>query len=310
MTTAETAAIPAGVLVIHKPIGLTSHDVIQRIRRRLGIRRVGHAGTLDPDASGVLVVCIQEATRILEYLVSDEKVYEGTVVFGIQTDTDDAAGTMIRSEDASWLQAESVTACAASFTGSYEQQVPAYSAVHIAGKRAYEWARAGEDKSSDLPFRTVTIQSLSVSAFSNHNAVHPMATFRVHCSKGTYIRSVCRDWGERLGTCAHLASLCRTESGRFTLASAVPLEAFEGSDDPLQWLIPLEHAIAHLPRLVLERTDCTRLANGRAIQLKESVTSGIYAVYDTTGDFWLIGQGCASASAGAELKPKKVFVRQ
>ncbi|WAH35363.1 tRNA pseudouridine(55) synthase TruB [Alicyclobacillus dauci] len=298
-----------GVLLIDKPTGPTSHDVVQKIRRKLHIRRVGHAGTLDPLASGLLVVCVSDATRVLEYLTAWEKGYTGEVVFGIGTDTDDADGKVVTTASIGDLNDSQVADAARKLTGTIQQTVPAYSAVHVNGKRAYELARAGEEV--DMPSREVHISSFRVGALEIDGDV-AKARFEVVCSKGTYIRALCRDLGELLNLPAHMASLRRTSVGVAKLADAVTLDAFLESDDPLQFLSsPLAYLSADR-QVTVSRQVIERLANGQQVSFSEvpmepaELNDDDIVFISFEGDLAAVASvtGC---SDGGQLKPKKVF---
>ncbi len=234
----ESGGSPAaeGVLILDKPRGMTSHDVVARLRRLLGTRRVGHAGTLDPMATGVLVMLVGEATKLGPYLTAHRKRYQARVVFGRATDTRDAEGTTTASAEVpAWLRAEidaggTGGALAAALLAEHartEQVPPAYSAIQIDGKRAYDLARAGEEVT--LPPRPVTVHALAVISGSPADPA-PFVDLDLDVSKGYYVRSLAHDVGERLGVPAHLGALRRTESGPFTLARAVTMEDDAGPD--------------------------------------------------------------------------------
>ncbi len=220
-----------GVLVVDKPSGMTSHDVVARVRKALGTRRVGHAGTLDPMATGVLVVLVGEATKLEPYLAADDKGYVARVSFGRATDTLDAEGrTTATGEVPEWLREEITGASAgrriaeavAGEEARTEQVPPAYSAIHVDGRRSYERARAGEDVR--LPPRPVAVRRLTViDGGVPEDGGDPWIAMRVEVSKGYYVRSLARDLGERLGVPAHLSFLRRVRSGAFTIDGAVSL---------------------------------------------------------------------------------------
>lgn len=252
-----------GILIIDKPAGLTSHDVVAHVRRKLGTRRVGHAGTLDPDATGVLVVCVGDSTRILEYITADDKVYEGEVSFGIGTDTEDASGRTVEELDASHLDVASITRAAKSMVGHIEQRPPRYSAVHVEGRRAYDLARSGVD--FELPTREVEIARLEV--IGCELGMYPTAQFHVCCSKGTYIRALCRDWGLALRVPAHMSQLRRVRSGMFRIEDAVSLADWEADPNPSRWLRPPVAGL-DLPRVLVSLQEANRLAEGQAIAVR------------------------------------------
>lgn len=293
----------AGILVIDKPSGMSSHDVVNRVRRCLGTKKVGHAGTLDPDATGVLVLGIGDATRLLEYMVADDKTYEGSITFGIQTDTDDASGQVLSEQDARELRAVDVERAAHTLVGTYAQQVPLYSAVHINGERAYKLARSGSHEDVVLPSREVTIESLDLMDFNA--GPRAIATFRVQCSKGTYIRALCRDWGNLVGLPAHMSSLRRTTSGPFTLAESIALSDLMANDHPGQYILPLEKSVSHLHKLVLDDSEISRLAQGQRVRQPALAVmdKGTYAVFNHEGRFWLV----ADVDDQSCIIPRKVF---
>jgi tRNA pseudouridine55 synthase len=319
-----------GVLVLDKPRGMTSHDVVARVRRRLGTRKVGHAGTLDPDATGVLVLCIGDATRLAAYLTAADKEYEGRVIFGIATDTDDASGEVTARASAAALRRDQVEAAGERFVGGYEQTVPAYSAVHIDGRRAYDLARRGANL--ELPKRRVEIHRLELHSFSPGETA--WADFTVACSKGTYIRALCRDWGAALGLPAHMGALRRIRSGRFHIGQALALADFEAMADPKAALLPMTADVVDLPRVVLDGRACQRLAQGQAVRLypapplwdvekAETVSARVdnsatarqstanedpeVAVCTTDGQLVAVAVCAAADNNAAWIRPRKVF---
>ncbi len=201
-----------GILNINKATGMTSHDVVASIRRLLKQKRVGHAGTLDPAASGVLPICIGQGTRVAEYLSESGKAYRAEIIFGVETDTYDSEGVVVRTASAADLTRAQIEQALQRFTGQQMQLPPRYSAIKLQGKPAYKLARAGEDIS--LAPRPITIYRLEVIDW-----LPPCLTLAIECSKGTYIRSLAHDAGEQLGCGAHLAALVRTRSGPFSLLS-------------------------------------------------------------------------------------------
>jgi tRNA pseudouridine55 synthase len=246
-----------GVVVIDKPAGITSHDVVAGIRRVLGIRKIGHAGTLDPLATGVLPVCINEATKLIPFFESHRKDYLATLHLGVRTDTLDREGRIIAQQTPS-AKPDEVAAVLRTFVGEITQIPPRYSAVKFQGRPLYAWARKGIDI-EPLP-RTVEIFSMTVDRISL-----PEATFRVSCSKGTYIRSICADAGEKLGCGACLTELRRTASGPFTEKSAFLLDelAPEHQRQMLrEGLIRLTDALPGLPAIRADASLLARLKTG------------------------------------------------
>lgn len=214
----------AGVVVVDKPAGMTSHDVVARLRRIFGTRKVGHAGTLDPMATGVLVAGIERGTKLLAHLVADDKVYTATIRLGAATSTDDAEGDVLSQADASHITDADIMAQVRALTGEIMQVPAKVSAIKIGGKRAHELVREG--KQVQIPPRPVTVFSFDVSDIRREGPYVDVDA-RVHCSSGTYIRSLARDMGDALGVGGHLTALRRETSGPFTLAHARTLDELE-----------------------------------------------------------------------------------
>lgn len=253
-----------GILPVDKPEGPTSHDIVQRLRRTLGQRRIGHTGTLDPFASGLLVLCVGPATRLAEYLEPLRKTYRATAVLGVTTDTDDRTGDILRVNDA-WedLDGASITRAFTDQMGERMQRPPAFSAKKVDGERLYRRARRGEDvQPAPVP---VTIHDLVVESRDG-----PGVTFRVECGAGTYIRAIARDAGEALGVGAHLAELRRTRVGRYTVDAAAPAAALDDADALASFLEPPLTALEHLPRLDLDDDDARRVRHGSALPRPDS----------------------------------------
>jgi tRNA pseudouridine55 synthase len=227
-----------GILIVDKPAGPTSHDIVLAIRRLTGVKRVGHAGTLDPDATGVLVILLGKATKLADRFLSDDKAYSGVIRFGRTTDTLDAGGRVIDEPGAPDLTLDEVVKAAARFIGEIEQTPPMVSAIKVDGVPLYKAARRGEI--IDVPPRLVTVATFDITGWSPGE--YPEALFDVECSKGTYIRSLARDLGEEVGCGAHLAALTRTRSGAFRLGDAVSLSELVrgGINSVSSRLIPLE----------------------------------------------------------------------
>ncbi|MGC8837126.1 MAG: tRNA pseudouridine(55) synthase TruB [Anaerolineae bacterium] len=253
----------SGFLNVHKPAGPTSHDVVDRIRRHTGVRRVGHGGTLDPFATGVLVVCLGKATRLAEFLIGSPKEYRAVVELGRSTDTYDRTGQVTAERDPSGVTREQVEAALARFRGRVLQTPPPFSALKKEGVPLYRLARAGRPV-QPAP-REVEIARVDLVAWDP-----PHLTLEVACSAGTYIRSLAHDLGQALGCGAHLVDLVRLRSGRFRLEEAVPLEAIlaAGPEEWQRWLLPLEVAVEHLPRVDLEAREVRRLSQGQPVAVK------------------------------------------
>ena len=240
---AETA--PDGLVVVDKPAGWTSHDVVGKLRRIYGIRRIGHAGTLAPDATGTLLVGAGRVTRLLRFLTESSKVYRGEIGFGVATDTLDAAGAVLERRAMPDVTAAGVEKVLGDFTGEIEQVPPMVSAIKMGGKRLHELARRGEEVERSP--RLVRIDAIEVESFSEGpEPGFPRAVVRVECGSGTYIRSLAADIGTALGGVAHLVCLRRLSVGPYGLAEASTIEQIEA--DPAAALRPALAAVAHLPR--------------------------------------------------------------
>lgn len=250
-----------GILNLWKPPGMTSHDVVAAVRRLTGQRRVGHAGTLDPMAEGVLVVGIGQATRMLEYLVGGTKEYCARIHLGIATDTDDAEGAILSVTDVKAFRRLTIDRILQTFVGRQDQLPPTYSALKKNGEPAYRLARAG--KVVERTARSIEIERVELIRWQR-----PHIICRVTCSKGTYVRSIARDAGELLGCGAHLCGLIRLRSGSFTLEEAIPLPLLEHALAEGYWqhlLLPPDVAVAGQPALIVGADDETRLRQGQDI---------------------------------------------
>lgn len=292
--------VVSGVLVVDKPVGLTSHDVVQIIRRGTGIRRAGHTGTLDPRASGVLVVLIGPAVRLSEYVSASDKRYQATIRLGSSTDTYDAEGT-IMGESTSVLDIteEMFTEVLQQFVGEIEQVPPPYSAVKVKGRKAYDMARKGEDV--QLEPRKIQVYTLEVLEWAP-----PEVVVDVYCSSGTYVRSLANDLGEELGCGAHLIGLRRTKSGRFTLRDAVPLRRLQEAFDAGEWyrqLIPAAEALADWPLVELSPDDVELIRHGHRVA-GDSGSSGWSRGVSQQGDLVALLEFIEETS---EWQPRKVF---
>ncbi|NBX59429.1 MAG: tRNA pseudouridine(55) synthase TruB [Opitutaceae bacterium] len=226
-----------GVLLVDKPQGLTSHDVVYHLRRKLQIKKIGHAGTLDPMATGVLVMLIGKATRISQYLMSVDKVYEGEATLGVVTDSQDAEGEVMSTQPVPELTEARVREVMKGFLGDQYQIPPMHSAIKIGGVPLYKLARKGEEVEREPRF-------IRIAAFNLRSFATPKITFELHCTKGTYVRTVAADLGQKLGCGAHLSALRRTGSGKFTIGQCLPLEQIEALSLPeiQKRLIPVYEA--------------------------------------------------------------------
>jgi tRNA pseudouridine55 synthase len=260
-----------GILLIDKPAGITSHDVVNDVRRRLGTRRVGHAGTLDPTATGLLVVAVGPATRFLQYLPLEPKEYVGDVTFGIETTTQDSEGEIVSQQDAPPALEQRLVALLPQFHGLIQQLPPMYSAVKKAGKPLYAYARKGQEVARNP--RTIHIESITVEEVAG-----PVVRLRVVCSGGTYMRTLAHDLGQALGCGAYLSSLRRDRVGRFNLDEAISLDQVE-----LGRLIPLREALPPVPLVSLTLQDSNNIREGRAVRLSKTLEGPLAGLLNTEG---------------------------
>ena len=249
-----------GFLNIDKPAGLTSHDIVASLRRLAGQKRIGHGGTLDPAATGVLPVALGEATRLLDYLVEGRKRYAAVITLGVVTTTDDAEGEVVKQQPVPVLHEADIAAVLRTFTGAIRQVPPMYSAIQVGGRRLYDLARQGVQL--ELAPRQVEIDAIQLLAWQP-----PLLAVDVVCGKGTYIRALARDLGKQLGCGGHLQSLRRTAVGSLCLDTAVSLDALLDAPASLAaHLLPPDVAIAHLPRIDLDEVAAERIRHGLAIE--------------------------------------------
>ena len=289
-----------GLMLVDKPAGPSSHKVVSIVRQGTGVRKVGHAGTLDPRASGVLVLCLGAATRLSEFLSVASKRYEAVIRFGTSTETYDAEGDAVRITHAAPDEAD-IRSLLPKYVGEIAQTPPPYSAIKIKGKKAYELARKGEQV--ELEPRNITIYTLE---WVQYNP--PDLTVSVECSAGTYIRSLAHDFGEELNVGAHLANLRRVKSGPFTLEDCVPLSRLELSFTTGDWgeyLRPAAEALPELPIVKVSGSFLDDVLNGRRFPA-EGQAEGMARAIGPDGDLVAILQ----ASEEADMwHPKKVFQR-
>ena len=290
-----------GVLNVLKPSGMTSHDVVYHIKKIFSESRVGHGGTLDPQASGVLIVCIGQATRLLEWALSDRKQYLAEMTLGIATDTQDCWGKALKSMNWEFIESIDIHSTAESFVlpRQYIQLVPEYSAVKIDGVPMYKRARQGIKNSER--FRETVIHQLQILQISNNKV-----KFLVDCSKGTYIRTLCNDWGERLGVGAHLSFLLRVSTGDFSIDESYSLEEIQELKEKA--LIPKERLIRQMNKITLNEIDTGKIQQGRMIEIAGSNQNNGDKIAVMTNSGCLIAIcGIHSRTEGIFLKPLKVF---
>ncbi|MCP4420978.1 MAG: tRNA pseudouridine(55) synthase TruB [Chloroflexi bacterium] len=290
-----------GMLCVDKPLGITSHDVVNCIRRLAGIRRVGHAGTLDPLATGVLLLGLGRSTRLIEYLVGQDKVYKTAVRLGQTTTTYDAEGDVVAERPFAHLTLPQINNALELFRGSIQQQPPLYSAIKQGGQPLYKLARRGV---TDVkrPYRSVTIHELSLL-----NWKPPFLTLQISCSTGTYIRSLGHDLGETLGCGGHLTMLQRLAVGNFAVETAVPLKNLT-SENIIDYLLPPDTAVRHLPRLNLPETAAVAILQGKPIfrqvnsSLADSPVAELACAYGSDNQFLGV-----VVAAGNQWRARKMF---
>lgn len=296
-----------GILIIDKPAGITSHDVVSRVRRTLKIKRIGHTGTLDPFATGVMVILIGRATRLARFLEKDEKEYEALVRFGFETDTGDRTGVpKPHVQESPNISAAQVGSVLPLFRGEIEQVPPMYSAKKIAGRKLYESARKGIEVRRE-PVK-IFIHSLEIISGSEIKDSGPeFLWIRVTCSAGTYIRTLAEDIGRKLGVGAHLAELRRTRAGKFDLARAGTIEQLAELADPASAIIPMEEAVAHLPLFTLTEERAEKTRSGLSTRVFDAgFTDGeIVRMVEAGGKLVAIGSFRASENV---IQPKVVLV--
>lgn len=264
-----------GIVIIDKPQGWTSQDVVSKLRGVLHTKRIGHGGTLDPMATGVLPVFVGRATRGVEFFEHAEKTYEAVLQLGVTTDTEDITGTVLAEKPVS-VTGEELEAALAKFRGDILQIPPMYSAIKINGQKLYDLARKGREV--ERKPRPVTIHGLTLLEFTGS-----LAKLRIRCSKGTYIRTLCKDIGEALGCGGCMAELHRTAAGSYTIEEAVPLAQLVESADPESYLRPVDTMFADYPAVMLTEKQALRCRNGNSFSAQ--LPDGTYRTYDAAGAF-------------------------
>ncbi|MDM5155997.1 tRNA pseudouridine(55) synthase TruB [Bacillus sp. DX1.1] len=298
-----------GVLLLHKPKGMTSHDCVFKLRKILREKRIGHTGTLDPDVTGVLPICVGRATKIAQFLTSETKTYEGEVTLGFSTTTEDASGEVVEKQDVNRIiTRQEVESVLAELTGTIEQVPPMYSAVKVNGKKLYEYARAG--KEVERPVRTITIHEFAL--LDDREVFEGKAVsfrFRVTCSKGTYVRTLAVMVGEKLGFPAHMSHLVRTASGEFNLEDCISFEEIEqtvqnGTVDSI--FISIDEALSKFPKMVVDDEQAEKIKNGMFLKNELQVTAPFITVFDTNERCLAIYEH--HPKHPGMLKPMKVLV--
>ena len=286
-----------GVITIYKPKGMTSHDVVSRVRKIARMKKVGHTGTLDPMAEGVLPVCLGKGTRIAEYLTGEDKTYLARIRFGQETDTLDAEGKVVRECPLPTVSKEVFSDLVNEFLGPQMQMPPQYAAIKVEGKPLYRYAREGV--TVEVPPRAITIHSLVL-----HSYDAATAEILVHCSKGTYIRSLARDIALRADSCGHLEYLQRTQSGYFTLKEAVSLETL-AEEGVAPHLRSIDQALPEVPAVYLEGMKAEKARLGNQISPDAPLDIPVGTMVKIFHGEALIGLGVWDAGL---IKPKKIFV--
>ncbi|MEX0703610.1 MAG: tRNA pseudouridine(55) synthase TruB [Planctomycetales bacterium] len=290
-----------GVLNLHKPAGISSRKVVDRVQRIVRPAKAGHAGTLDPLASGVLVVCVGPATRLIPYVQEGVKEYRARFLLGRTSDTDDLEGEVVEVAGGETPVArERIEEALPRFVGDIAQVPPRFSAVHVEGRRAYELARRGE--AVEIAPRTVHVERIELVRYE-----HPELDLHITCGSGTYIRSIGRDLGNALGCGAVMAELVRTRIGPFTLEAAVPLDRLDAASLPAH-LLPAATAVAHLPQWRCDEAEVALLRNGRAIvaALADVPPQATVAILDPQGELAALAEHRADEG---RLAPRQVFLK-
>ena len=293
-----------GILLVDKPQGLTSHDVVDALRKATGIRRIGHTGTLDPRATGLLILCIGQATRLSQHFSDLDKTYEGAMRLGVVTASHDLDGEVLDELDVpDTITMETIQGTCATFTGDIEQIPPMVSAIKIGGKRLYKLAREGREV--ERKPRSITVHCFDVLQWEP-----PDAHIRITCSSGAYVRTLCHDAGQQLGCGATLAALRRTHIGRYALDDATPLDALATRDAVAERLVPIDEAL-DLPETRVAEAHAAIVCSGGAISSKAllapcPVSKGWVQIKDEDGKLLAVAMAQPTAM-GTRLHPKRVF---
>ena len=297
-----------GILVVDKPIGPTSHDIVGLVRRLAATKRVGHGGTLDPFASGVLPVFLGRATRVVEFHLADRKAYRATICFGASSSTDDLEGELTPAEGPTPTRA-SFQAALNGFVGTIAQRPPAYSAIKVGGRRAYAMARVGE--TVELKEREVTIEALTLVSWDDEDPERPIAVVDVTCSAGTYIRALARDLGTAVGNAAYLGALRRTAAGRFTDSDTVSLDdvraaVADGPSGLVPLLRPIDDGLDRFPVVDLTTAEVDAVAHGQYVKPETGLATAAdhYRLRSPDGHLVAIGVPVS----GGRLAPDKVLI--
>ena len=269
-----------GILNVYKEPGFTSHDVVAKLRGICKQKKIGHTGTLDPEASGVLPVCLGNATKLCDLLTDKDKEYRAVLLLGVETDTQDTTGQILAEKEVNAGE-EDVRSAILSFVGPYDQIPPMYSALKVNGKKLYELARAG--KEIERKPREITIFSLDLLEFTGETA-----KIRAHCSKGTYIRTLCHDIGAALGCGGCMETLRRTAAGEYTLADSVELDTLLNAERPEDYLRDVDTLFRQYPAVTLTEKQTLRCRNGNSFSI--ALPEGSYRAYDGQGTFLMLAK--------------------
>ncbi|MFP6583122.1 MAG: tRNA pseudouridine(55) synthase TruB [Candidatus Hydrogenedentota bacterium] len=292
-----------GILLVDKPAGMTSHDVVDRIRKAAQMRKVGHTGTLDPAATGLLILCLGAATRLSDYLVGMDKTYAGEMTFGVVSDSYDADGTVLEENEVPEIDSEQLRAEFAEFTGTFDQIPPMVSAVKVGGQRLYKLARQGE--TVERPSRSVTVPRFELESLSP-----PKATFSLDCTSGTYVRSLCHDIGQRVGCGAILSSLRRTRIGRHDVSNALELDQFQNPEDVQARLLDMGDVL-DLPSVTANNDGQRLVCSGNQINPSHLLESppeepGCVQIKSRNGHLLALAD-LENRATGTWIQPRKVF---
>ena len=283
----------SGIIIINKPKEFTSHDVVAKVKKILNIKKVGHTGTLDPNATGVLPLLLNDGTKLSKYLINHDKEYRVILKLGIKTDSADGEGNIIEERDVNFDKLKSIEETIATFVGKQEQVPPMYSAIKVNGKKLYEYAREG--KNVEIAPRKIEIYNIKLNKINKEsNEIE----FTVECSKGTYIRSLCEDIAEKLGTIGYMKELERTKVGQFELSKSITINDLEniienneeGLNEINKYVISMENLLKDYPKMVLKNKDLELFLNG--VNIKTDKKDGIYNIYTDK----YIGTGIVSNS--------------
>ena len=289
-----------GFMALDKPKGPTSHAIIQDLKERFGLPKIGHAGTLDPMATGLLLLCIGEATKFSRFLIEADKAYVAELVLGESTDTYDADGQMTEKKSIKGITNDSVERALSDLRGAILQKPPMFSAKKIKGRRLYRLARQGKEiEREELPVRIYKNKLLELAG--------SRVSLEIECSKGTYIRSIAHDLGKSLGCGAHLSRLRRTKVGKFSERDMVSAHDLRHSESLDSFLSPIGSALSQLPSLVLKADDCRKLLNGQHVVLEKKENHGCWVLYESSNESHKRFIGVGEVKENGVLRPMRMI---